>query len=130
MTLPRVIQLHAEAMDSDADMHGTAVDLGAYVVVGKENMKFIWCPGVTGADTDETYDCKIQESSLGTTVSSDWTDHADGAFTQVTAESAYAVQELTLVPTKQYVRDLVTLGGTTATIENFVVGIAQGRWTT
>lgn len=133
----KMVQIMAGAMTSDSDMHGTAVDLGPYVHVGKRQCMAIWTPGITGTDTDETYDCKLQESDgvsgAATTVTSDWSDVTSGAFTQAAHNGSAFVetaQAIRFLPTKRFVNALVTLGGTTAAFENHVVLVLQGRFDT
>lgn len=113
----RLVGIHNAQMTSDSDMHGTATDLGPYVNVGKREAIALWNFYVSGAATDITADAKMQQSSVGGTVSSDWADITGAAFTQVVhSGTAFpdTTQALRFVPTERYVRDLITLGGTAA----------------
>lgn len=128
------VQIQAAALTSDSDDHSSALDLGPYVNAGKRQVKGVWAPAVTGADTDETYDCKFQESDgvsgAATTVSSDWSDVTSGAFAQVAQEATKAFQQITFSVNKRFLRSVTTLGGTTATLQNWVGVILDARFDT
>ncbi len=133
----RVVQLHVGAVSTATDDHGTAVDLGPYINVGKRQAIGVSFFGVTGTDTDETYDNKLQESDgisgAATTVSSDWSDITDAAFTQVAHDGSVfseAVATVRFLPNKRFLRNVITLGGTTATAEIACAVILQGRYST
>jgi hypothetical protein len=135
MNEPLILKtIHAAALTSDSDMHGTALDLGPYVNVGKKQCIGVWAPAVTGSDTDETYDCKFQQSDgvsgAATTATSDWEDITSGAFTQVAQETAKAFQAIRFLPTKRFLNTLVVIGGTTGTLQNFTGVMLQARFDT
>lgn len=84
----------------------TAVDLARYVNIGGRNMKLYVSVGtVTG--TSPTLDGIVQENT--TSGASGWTSISGATITQVTTNGAQTVH---FVPTKQYVRLLYTVGGT------------------
>jgi hypothetical protein len=119
----------AALVDSDATAPASnEVDLAPYAVVGKRSIVAVWAPIILGTDTDETYDNEIQESD--TTASSDFATISGANFTQVTPETDAAFQSLTLVATKRYVRSLLTLGGTTASIRDATALVVMGRFDT
>lgn len=123
------VQLDATAYDSDSASYNSAeADLGPYVNSGKRQIQAVWAPAVTGADTDETYNCKLQESA--STVDSDFSDISGAAFTQVTSESTKAFQTLLFNTMKRYVRSVVTIAGTSATIQNWVGLLVEPRFDT
>lgn len=98
--------------DSTSDLHATAVDLGPYINVGKRELLAFSTAYITSATSDATVDVKLQASSLGTTVSSDWADITDGDFTQV-VHGAAGFETIKVSATKRYIRSFLTLGGTT-----------------
>jgi hypothetical protein len=133
----KLVEIQAAALTSDSNMYATGIDLGPYVNVGKRQIMGVWAPAVTGTDTNETYDCKFRESDgvsgAITTADSDWADVTSGAFTQVThTGSAFSqsFQSIRFLPTKRFLNILVTLGGTTATLQNYVAVVAQARFDT
>lgn len=106
----------------------TEVDLGPYINVGHQQVYGLWGPGITGADTDETYACKITESA--TTVDSDFADVTGGGFTSLTQESTIAAQMIKFVPKQRYVKAVHTLAGTTPAITSFVGLVLMPRFDT
>lgn len=118
----------SSAGTSDTAAQSTELDLGPYVNVGKKQAyAFLTC-AFTGTDTDESATFKLQESA--TTVSSDYGDVTSGGFTAVTAESAAAIQSLSFVPTKRYIRGYVTEAGTTVAYRFNLGLVLQGRFDT
>lgn len=127
-----VVSLRASTVnlvDSDATaVASNEVDLGPYIHTGKREAIAFWCPVIIGTDTDETYDNKLQEAS--STVDSDFGDIDGASFTQVTPETAGAIQFLRFLPTKRYVRSYLELGGTTASIRDWTGLVLSGRFDT
>lgn len=126
----RVVSLHNAQMTSDSDPHGTALDLGPYINVGKREAIGVWNFYVSAASTDQTVDCKFQASDVGGTVSSDWSDITGATFTQVAhSGSAFAdaTQSIRFVPTARYLRDLVTLAGTSAAGHTMTAVVLHAR---
>lgn len=124
-----VANLHVQAVTSDSDMHGTALDLSPYVNVGKREFVGVFAANITSATSDATIDCKLQESSLGTTVSSDWADITGAAFTQVVHGTA-GFSTLKAKTNKRYLRDIVTLGGTGCAGVVFAAAVVTPRFDT
>jgi hypothetical protein len=75
----------------------------------------------TRTGTNPTVNFKMQESTDGTT----WTDVSGGAFTQVTTSDQ--VQALAFKPTKRYVRETATVGGTNPVFPSTVTVLAPRR---
>jgi hypothetical protein len=103
-------------------------DLGPYINVGHHQVYGVWAPGIYGADTDELYACHFEESA--STVSSDFGDVTDGAFTSQYQDESIAVQVIKFVPTKRYIRAVTTLSGTTPTSINYVGLLVGARFDT
>lgn len=119
----------ANLVDTDATaVASNEVDLGPYIHVGKRQAIAFWCPVIEGTDTDETYDNKIQESA--TTADTDFADISGATFTQVTPETAGAIQAIRFVPTQRYVRSYLQIGGTTASIKDWCGLVLSGRFDT
>ena len=123
-----VSYLPVKAAALDATDTSTEVDLGPYINVGHQAVYGGWAPGITGADTDETYACKFTESA--DTVDTNFSDVTNGAFTSLTQESTLAVEMIKFVPTKRYIKAVHTLAGTTPTITTFVGLILSPRFDT
>lgn len=126
---PKIVELwSSSAGTSDTAGQAGEVDLGPYIHVGKHQCKaFLHCH-FTGTDTDETVTFKLQESD--STASSDYGDVTNGGFTAVSAESAAAIEAISFLPTKRYIRGYATPTGTTVTYA-FAIGLVmQGRFDT
>lgn len=123
-----LVSLRAASLDSDYTQGGTPLDLGPYVNAGKRQITAIWAPAVTGTDTDETYNNKLQESA--TTASSDFSDISGAAFSEVSSTDTLAWQSLTFVTNQRYVRSYATIAGTTPTMIDFTALLLTARFDT
>ncbi len=119
-------------MDSDSTMASSELDLGPYVNAGKRMITGVWAPVPTTAaatDTDTTFDNKFQESA--TTVDSDFSDISGAAFTQlVQATGTPAFQTVNFSTNKRYIRSVITLGGTAASMFDYTGVLVGTRFDT
>lgn len=105
----KTVQLEATALTATGN--GAEIDLAKYIHVGNREVKAFAVAIPTGAETDETWDGKLQESV--TTVDTDFTDITGATFTQVAKEATAAFEEIHAVVKKRYLRIVSTLAGTT-----------------
>lgn len=133
----RFAQLLLGALTSDSDMHGTAIDLGPYINVGKREAYAVAHVALTSTTTDNTVDIKLQESDgvsgAATTATSDWSDISGASFTQTAHNGSAFVETFGMIkflPTKRFLNCLVTLGGTSCAAELAVAALPQGRYST
>jgi len=106
----KLVQSHAINASTTPDV-GADVDLAKYTNCMGRNIMAVATIIPTGADTDETVDVKIQQSS--STTDGDFADISGATFTQVTQESTAALEAITFRATKRYIRAYATIAGTT-----------------
>lgn len=106
------------AKQYNANTNGSAVDLQGYV--GKGELAFFLSVGSVSG-TSPTLDVKIQQSDSST---SGFADIAGAAFAQA---SAIGTQEMRVIPTKRYIRAVVTVGGTSPVFGAGLIAVGRAR---
>ena len=88
-------------------VNGPAVDLRSY----RGNVMLLLNCAAATAGSSPTFDCKVQESTDGST---GWTDVSGATFTQVTTTDSRQALSLDPDTVKPYIRLVTTIGGTSS----------------